>query len=116
MQAAPSGDSERRRYRRAPVQFVIDYETADHFFTDVALNLSLGGIFVTTPALLPVGTRLRIHFTVPEHDGTIDGWGTVAHVHEDDSAEDPRGMGISLDPLDDGARAIIDDLVSKTLP
>ena len=115
MEGAQCRESERRRFRRAPVRFVIDYETSDQFFTDVALNLSLGGIFVQTPALLPVGTRLRIHFSVPDHDGTIDGWGTVAHLHEEDSPDDPRGMGIALDPLDDGARSIIDDLVSKSL-
>ena len=116
MRSGQQKPSERRRFRRAPVRFQIDYETTDQFFTDVALNLSLGGIFVQTPALLPIGTRLRLHFSVPEHEGTIDGWGTVAHIHEHDSAEDPRGMGIALDPLDDGARAIIDGLVSKSLP
>ena len=105
-----TGD-DRRRHRRVPVRVVIDYETADAFFTDYALNLSLGGIFICTDDLLPVGTRLRIHFSIPEHERFIDGWGKVARVQEARGPDHPAGVGIALEKLDDTARSIIDDLV-----
>lgn len=107
-------DDERRRHRRVPVRVVIDYETADQFFTDYALNLSLGGIYIRTDEMLPVGTRLRIHFSVPEHDGFIDGWGKVVRVQPAEGPDGPAGLGIALERLDEEAGAIVDELVAKS--
>ena len=111
-EASNTGD-ERRRHRRVPVRVVIDYETADAFFTDYALNLSLGGIFIRTDDLLPIGTRLRIHFSIPEHERFIDGWGKVARVQQAEEPDQPAGIGIALEKLDDSASAVIDELVGE---
>ena len=113
MVAIPLRDSsERRRHRRIPVSVIIDYKTADEFFQDYALNLSLGGVFIRTNELMPLSTRLKIHFSIPEHDDFIDGWGTVVRVESPADPDEPTGMGIAFDQLDAKANEVIDALVS----
>lgn len=112
MVAIPLKDSsERRRHQRIPVSVIIDYETADELFQDIALNLSLGGVFIRTDELMPLGTRLKIHFSIPEHDDFIDGWGTVVRVESPTDPDEPTGMGIAFDQLDAAANAIIENIV-----
>jgi molecular chaperone DnaK len=105
-------DSERRRHERITVSVIIDYETADQFFQDYAMNLSLGGVFIRTNERMPLGARLKIHFSIPEHDEFIDGWGTVVRIENSDDPDELPGLGIAFDKLDSKASGIIDTLVA----
>ena len=115
MGASSAQASERRRHRRVPISVIIDYETADQFFRDYALNLSLGGIYVRTSEVFPVGSRLKIHFSFPEYDDFIDGWATVVRVDDEEGEEGVPGMAIQFDELDANAKSIIDDVVRASL-
>lgn len=109
--APPPKAVEKRRHRRVPVSVLIDYETADEFFHDHALNLSLGGVFIRTHQVLQVAPRLKIHFSFPEHEDFKDGWGTVVRADRSADPDEPAGMGIAFDELDERARSAIDGLV-----
>ena len=61
---------------------------------------------------MPLSTRLKIHFSIPEHDDFIDGWGTVVRVESPADPDEPTGMGIAFDQLDAKANEVIDALVS----
>jgi len=105
---------ERRQHPRAETHIVIDYATIDQFFTDYALNISIGGIFIGTEELIPEGTQLRIHFSVPDIDEFIETTGIVVHT-EDGTGGKRKGMGIKFKDLSPGAKALIDELVMRDL-
>jgi uncharacterized protein (TIGR02266 family) len=109
--ARDNGD--RREHARVRSPVIIDYATVDHFFRDYALNISLGGIFIRTEEVLPVGTQLKIHFSIPELEDFIDTTGVVVRTIDVSDGEDPKGMGIAFEDLEAEAKALLDGLVEK---
>ena len=100
---------ERRRYPRAAVEIVIKYANTEQFFTDYAMNISLGGIFIKTATPFPINTRLSIHFSIPGLDRAIRTTGVVMRS----SREPPAGMGVRFDDLDQESKAAIDSIVAS---
>jgi len=117
MKGLPSGakcrvsPSDSRNQYRAPVKIVLSYRTIDQFFSDIATNISLGGIFIKTPRPLPVGTTLRISFAIPQYDSYVEANGVVIHTGTPDSA----GMGIKFSEIDNRALKVIDELIKNDL-
>lgn len=65
-----------------------------------ALNLALGGVFVHTTYLLPVGYPLNVEVEI-EEGPTIVARAYVVHtVGEDDPSGSPSGMGLALIEVD----------------
>lgn len=60
-------------------------------------NVSAGGIFLITQDPFPVGTDLKISFTLPDDENHIETEGTVIWSRrERESAERPPGMGVQF--------------------
>src|SRR4051812_4337919 len=76
-----------RAHARLAVNLLIDYQVLDQFLYDYATNISLGGVFIRSQNPLPVGTKLRVQFSLPGLDETVVTWGEVAHVIEERSKE-----------------------------
>ena len=93
---------ERRRSGRVPVEIQIQYETADGFFEDYIRNLSLGGIFIETPKPLPMNTKLKVQFSLPDMSAPIVADGVVVHTLRLGQPKNPSvsGMGIRFSELD----------------
>jgi uncharacterized protein (TIGR02266 family) len=103
----PSEDpSERRRCTRHEFKTQVTLVGSDNFYMGLSENISEGGLFVATHALVPVGTRISLSFTLPGSGSPINVHGEVRWVRspgatasEDAvfSGEDaslPSGMGI----------------------
>lgn len=108
-----------RTHARLAVNLLIDYQALDQFLYDYATNISLGGVFIRSANPLPVGTKLRVQFSLPGLDETVVTWGEVAHVIEERAKEGFRGMGIRFNDLDPRSKRVIDQLVAtgaQTLP
>lgn len=100
-----------RNQYRAPTKIVLSYRTIDQFFSDIATNISLGGIFIRTPKPLPVGTALRISFAIPQFESYVEANGTVIHTGTPDCV----GMGIKFSEIDNRALRAIDEMIKYDL-
>jgi uncharacterized protein (TIGR02266 family) len=103
------GDS--RNQYRAPVRIVLSYRTIDQFFSDIATNISLGGVFIKTSRPLPVGTTLRISFNIPQFQCYVEANGVVIHTGTPEFC----GMGIKFSEIDSRALRIIDEMIKSDL-
>jgi type IV pilus assembly protein PilZ len=113
MKKKSEAGAERREHKRKPVSMVINYETLDQFFEDYVTNISLGGVFIQSKNPLPIGTRLKIKFALPELANPIETTGVVAHVVNLDDEGDMHGMGIRFADLDPESKKLIDKLVNS---
>ena len=101
---------ERRRARRVPVEIQIQYETADGFFQDYMRNLSLGGIFIETPKPLPMHTKLKVQFSLPDMSAPIVADGVVVHTLRLGQPKKPSvsGMGIKFSELEPSSKEMLE--------
>ncbi len=110
---------ERRRQRRVPVQIQIQYESADGFFQDYVRNLSLGGIFIETPKPLPMNTKLKVQFSLPDMNSPIVAEGVVVHTLRVGQPKNPSvsGMGIRFSELEPSSKETLESyLQARGLP
>jgi len=101
---------ERRRTQRFPVQIQIQYQTADGFFQDYMRNLSLGGIFIETSKPLPMNTKLRVEFRLPDMSAPIAADGIVVHTLRVGQVKNPTvsGMGIRFSELEPSSKQVLE--------
>ena len=99
--------SEQRAHRRHQVNEA--YDGIGEFAVEYVTNISRTGVFIKSSSALPVGTEVRIHFTILM-DGieTIEGTGEVVR-HE----SDPPGMGVVFKDLSEDSRALIERLMAS---
>jgi type IV pilus assembly protein PilZ len=97
---------EKRKHHRKPVHIRIKYKILNQFFEDYIKNISLGGIFVETPDPLPVRTRLKVEFSLPEMEPPIETEGIVVHtIRQSGKPNAPiSGMGIKFSDLNEESR------------
>jgi len=104
-----------RKHPRAMVNLMIDYQTLDQFFHDYATNISLGGVFIRSRNPLPVGTKLKVSFSLPGLTKMVETVGEVAHVLDERAREGFCGMGIRFSDLDPKSKKIVDSLVGEQI-
>ena len=101
---------DKRVHRRVIVNE--EFGVIDGLMSEYVANISHGGIFLRCDAVLPIGTRVQLKFTVLLDDiETIEGIGEVAHH----TAEGEAGLGIKFVELTDRSRQHIDELLSRNL-
>ena len=100
----------RRRLDRYSVELEISLESEHNFYTGFTHNLSSGGLFVQTQDLKPIGTRLRIKFTLPDLELPVETDVVVRWVCE---VGDPykRGMGVQFLKLPGYAHQAIEQFI-----
>jgi hypothetical protein len=84
----------------------------------IARNISVGGMFVEMAEPLPLGTRIRVHFAIPEARGALVASGEVKrhyfYQYSDDTG--PRaltGMGVRFTGFeDDGGDRLVGALAA----
>lgn len=91
------------RYRSPTVFEYVDEECYD---------LSVGGMFIKSPAPAPTGTLLKLECDVRGEDTTIRGVARVVWIREGDTAEGPSGMGVKFVKLDEDGHAVIESIVA----
>lgn len=101
-----------RQHRRAPVPMEVHYRTTGSFLVSYSLNLSMGGLFLETDELLPIGTHLAVRFTVPGADAPVETTAHVVWVRPPSPEGGPPGLGLQFDRLEDHIGTLIDRLVT----
>lgn len=103
---------EARQYRRVPLTLEVQYRTTGSFLVSYSLNLSLGGLFLETDQVLPIGSRLMVRFRVPGVREVVETHAIVmwrrARLSDDDP---PAGLGLQFEGIEERMGTLIDDLV-----
>jgi uncharacterized protein (TIGR02266 family) len=105
----PHGASLHRRiYTRFMVDLDVTLASHHNFYAGFAENLSVGGIFVATHKILPVGEVLMLSIRLPGLAKPIDGAGEVRWVREySERSNVPPGLGLRFVEVgSDGIEAI----------
>jgi uncharacterized protein (TIGR02266 family) len=96
-----SDRKERRTHPRAHLAAQVEVMLEGRSFLAVVRNLSAGGMLIYTANPAPVGSRLDLTFTLPEHDQPIHAQAAVCHVISGSS------MGVRLENLSPADAAAI---------
>lgn len=112
------GDASERapRAERVAAILPVHFRNAGQFLVSYCLNLSRGGLFVTTHDPAPVGARLTLRLTVPELAQPLELVATVRWVRRDATEDGPAGMGLRFEDVDDAIGDRIDVLVQRAMP
>ncbi len=103
---------ERSQFRRGDLVFRVEYRIGDRLFSDFAQNISEGGLFIATETTLPVSTAISLQFRLPASQEPIVVSGRVVWT-VNGGPEQPSGMGIEFENLDDSALRRIRKLMRK---
>ncbi len=103
---------ERGRLEREDLFFGVQYRIGDRLVFDFAQNISQGGLFIATETALPVSTAISLEFCLPESQEPIVVSGRVVWT-VNGGPEQPSGMGIEFENLDDSGRHRIRQLMRK---
>jgi uncharacterized protein (TIGR02266 family) len=100
----------RRKYPRTQVSLLVQYRfnSLEDFLAEYAVNISPGGIFISTERPSPVGTMLYLQFSLKDGSKLIEGMGRVVRVQPGGPGV-PKGMGIEFVQFDE--KSI--DLIAK---
>jgi len=120
LREAPKADGDRRAKPRYAVSLSVTLVGDHNFYVGLTENISEGGIFVRTHRQIPIGTVLKLEFSLPTSETKLSVVGMVRWVRSanalreehnnfgsvDDDAFKP-GLGIQFVAMDaDALRAI----------
>jgi uncharacterized protein (TIGR02266 family) len=86
--------SEQRGHQRVDLEAEVTLESDHNFYTGLTADISAGGLFVACEELRPVGTRLRVRFSLPGGGGSIETDAEVRWVRDPQCSSLPPGMGL----------------------
>ena len=105
-------EMEKRITKRLPIRVLVEYESPEDFLIDYTANVSIGGMFIQTDDPLPVGTRFRLRFKLPEHQRVIETFGEVRwSLLPAEATPMHPGMGIQFDDLKPADLTMVQDLL-----
>ncbi len=105
-----------RGQTRVPIdaEVQLEFENFSGFIREVSANLSLGGMFVKTRYLKPVGTVVRFEFRLSDQYRLIRGTGEVVWTRwRDQPPAMPAGMGIQFLDLEAESRTLVTAIVEQ---
>lgn len=107
-----AGGRERRIQDRERTLLEIEYGDREAFISDFALNISKGGMFISTPEPLGVGAELNVRFKLPNARDPIQLRAKVMWVNPvDRKSKLIPGMGVSFQDLTEERRKEIEHYI-----
>jgi len=82
----------------------------EHVTFSSTVDLSKGGIFISTPEPLAIGSEVSMSIHMPGH-GELEVKGIVKWVRTDESESEKAGMGIEFMNVDSDLKKKLDELV-----
>jgi uncharacterized protein (TIGR02266 family) len=115
-EASEATGSHRRGHQRFSVDLDVSLGSDHNFYSGFAENLSVGGVFVATHQLRPVGETVEVCIHLP--DGTeVRAAGEVRWVRLFNSESDmPPGMGLRFGQLEPTANQAIERFLNQREP
>lgn len=113
----PSQTPRRREHSRFSVDLDVTVTSDHNFYAGFVENMSVGGIFIATHQLKPVGERIEFSVHLPGSEEPIRGSGEVRWVRVYSEASNvPPGMGIKFDQIDPAAVRAIESFLAQREP
>ena len=101
---------------RVPTRIRVGFESYGEIRESLMTNVSRGGLFITTPAPLPLGTKLRVQIRIAESQDVLDLQGEVAWQNSGPGlVSEELGMGIQLVRLTPEEEKAVDNLYERSL-
>ena len=113
---AKGPDSDKRLEKRLPTQLDVRYQSLEGFISDYSMNISQGGLFISTRNPLPLGTRIALKVGFPDAELPLNIEGEVVWVSEYDKKSKSNlipGMGIQFRNLDEQEKKRIEDFIAQ---
>ena len=109
-------DHEKRGSERVPVALRIRlrYQAVDQFISKFAVNVSRGGMFLSSRNPKAPGTRIYFEIWLADDSPVIDGSGEVRWIREYDRRrpDEPHGMGIQFIALSDSSWPLLERILA----
>lgn len=107
----------RREHDRFGVELDVTVTSDHNFYAGFVENMSVGGIFIATHQLKPVGSLLEFAVNLPGREQPIKGTGEVRWVRLYSEASNvPPGMGIKFQQLDPESLKAIQEFLAQREP
>jgi len=104
-------DDEKRRAERVIINK--EFENFEAFVEEYVTNISRTGVFIKTKSPLPIGTRVRLRFSVIMTEiETIEGEGEVVRVTAA-SGRGKSGMGVVFTTLTAYSKQLIERIMTR---
>lgn len=107
--------NDKRAERRVPVALRIRlrYSDVDQFISKFAINISRGGMFLSSRNPKAVGTHLQFEMRLADDSPVIEGTGQVRWIREYDRHQpnQPHGMGIKFFELKPESQAVLERII-----
>lgn len=108
-------DNDKRAERRVPVALRIRlrYSDVDQFISKFAINISRGGMFLSSRNPKPIGTHLHFEMRLADDSPVIEGTGEVRWIREYDRQHpnQPHGMGIRFFELKPDSQVVLERII-----
>jgi uncharacterized protein (TIGR02266 family) len=116
-QALDQASSDRREDSvRVPTRLRVGFESYGEIREFLMSNVSRGGLFISTPSPLPLGTKLRIQIRIEKPGELLDLQGEVAwHNTGPGLVSEELGMGIQFVRLTPEEEKAVDNLYERSL-
>lgn len=109
-------NSDRRNSIRVPARLRVGFKSCGEIRESLMTNMSRGGLFISTPEPLPLGTTLRVQVRIEESNDVIDLQGEVAsHNAGPGLMSEELGMGVKFIQLSPDEEKALDDLYERAL-
>ena len=109
--ASGSGPQDGRRFHRFPVVLEVKPRDIDELFRMYTRDVSVGGMFLSTPREIEIGSELRLEVRHPTNDSVF---ALTAVVRR--RSTQPLGLGVEFTGLDDRRRAEFFDFIHAPIP
>jgi uncharacterized protein (TIGR02266 family) len=107
----------RREYNRFGVELDVSVSSEHNFYAGFVENMSVGGLFIATHQLKPIGESVEFSMTLPGSDEPIRGTGEVRWQRlYSETSNVPPGMGIRFHQLDSASLARIEEFLAQREP
>ncbi len=89
---------EKRQHNRNDKEVKTEVHTEEGMTFSTSRDMSNGGIFISTPEPMKIGTELELSLTIPGED-SINIKGIVRWIREDETEGKKAGMGIEFSDI-----------------
>ena len=107
------GSNSIRRFPRLSASLQVSFEDFRGIFFEYAKDISRNGVFIEMANPVPVGTKLRLSFSLPKpFDQPVMAYGRVVRISKGDG-DQPGGVGVSFMHVPESSAKLIDALVAE---
>ena len=109
--------AERREFERVNFEVEVGVYSESNFYAGFTSDISAGGLFVATYDLRPIGSVVKIEFTLPDgYEVKVEGEVRWVKDPIDGDSDGSPGMGVKFEALSEDDLRAIEEFVANRDP